>query len=86
MLKPCCGSGIRCFYDPFIRDWGWKKSRDRVRDPGSGMNIPDMNFENLVSVFGVKNTSNSLMQIWIWDLVNPGSGMEIIGSGNQDPG
>ncbi len=25
-------------------------------DPGSGMNIPDPIFENLVSVFGVKNT------------------------------
>ena len=26
MLKPGCGSGIRCFFDPFIRDWGWKKN------------------------------------------------------------
>jgi hypothetical protein len=33
-----------------------KKPRDRIRDPRSGMNIQDMNFENLASVFGVKNT------------------------------
>ncbi len=35
----CCGSGsgIRCLFDPWIRDPGWVKSKD----PGSGMNNPD---------------------------------------------
>jgi hypothetical protein len=39
------------------------------------MNIPDLIFEDLISVFlgGVKNTS--LMRIRIRDLVNPGSGI-----------
>ncbi len=37
-----------------IRHLGWKKSRARIRDPGSEMNIPDLLFENLVFVFGLK--------------------------------
>jgi hypothetical protein len=56
----CCGSdpgsgtflttgfGIR------IRDPGWKKIQ--IQDPGSGMNIPDLIFEDLTSVSWVKNT------------------------------
>jgi hypothetical protein len=37
----CCGSGsgIRCLFDPWIRDPGWVESQDP--DPGSGMNNPD---------------------------------------------
>jgi hypothetical protein len=37
----CCGSGsgIRCLFDPWIRDPGWVKSKDP--DPGSGTNNPD---------------------------------------------
>jgi hypothetical protein len=34
------------FFYPWIRDTGW--------DPESRMNIPDLIFENLVSVFGLK--------------------------------
>jgi hypothetical protein len=30
--KQCCGSGIRCLFDPWIRDPGWVKSKDP--DPG----------------------------------------------------
>jgi hypothetical protein len=30
--------------------------REKKPEPGSGMNIPDLVFENLVSVFWVKNT------------------------------
>jgi hypothetical protein len=44
--KQCCGSGsgIRCLFDPWIRDPGWIESQDP--DPGwekvgSGINIPD---------------------------------------------
>jgi hypothetical protein len=33
------GSGIRCLFDPWIRDPGWVKSKDS--DPGSGMTNPD---------------------------------------------
>jgi hypothetical protein len=44
--------------------------------PGSGINIPDLVFENLVSAFWVKIfTVNSFMRIRIRDLVNPGSGI-----------
>jgi hypothetical protein len=35
----CCGSGIRCLFDPWIRDTGWVKNHDP--DPGSGMNNKD---------------------------------------------
>jgi hypothetical protein len=41
------GSGIRCLFDPWIRDR--QKSRS-----GSGMNIPDHIFENLDTIFWVK--------------------------------
>ncbi len=74
-----------CFFDPWIRDG--KKSRDRIRDPGSGMNIPELIFENFVSVFGLKYL-NSLMRIWSAKLstLDRGSGMEKIESGtwNRD--
>ena len=33
----CSGSGIRCLFDPWIRDQIWVKNRD----PGSGINILD---------------------------------------------
>jgi hypothetical protein len=61
----------RCFFDPWIRDC--KKNPD----PRSGMNIPDLIFQNFVSVFWVKIKKffNSLMQIRIRDLVNPGTGI-----------
>ncbi len=44
------------------------------------MNFPDLIFENLVSVFCVKNTyayAYTFMRIRIRDLVNPGSGIII---------
>jgi hypothetical protein len=47
-------------FDPCIRD-------GKNLDPGSGMNIPDLISENMESV-------NSLMQIRIRDLTNPGYG------------
>jgi hypothetical protein len=37
-----------------IRDPGWKKIE--IQDLGSGINLPDLSFENFVSVFWVKNT------------------------------
>ncbi len=45
-IRQCCGSvfqdpgsGIRCLFDPWIRDPGWVESQHQ--DPGSGMNNPD---------------------------------------------
>jgi hypothetical protein len=67
-------SGIR------IRDLGWKKIQ--IQHPRSGISIPDLIFENLISVFWVKNYLNSLLririrflrscQLWIRDK-HPGS-------------
>jgi hypothetical protein len=39
--RQCCesGSGIRCLFDPWIRDPGWVESQHP--DLGSGMNNPD---------------------------------------------
>jgi hypothetical protein len=48
------GTGIQ------IGDLGWNiQNQDpgsRIRDPGAGMNIPDLIYEDLVLVFWVKNT------------------------------
>ncbi len=59
-------SGIRCFFDP-----GWKKNRD----PGSGMNIPDLIFEMQIQIpdpgFGILPTLDP----------GYGIGMEKVGSG-----
>jgi hypothetical protein len=70
----CCGSGIRCFLEPWIQN------------PGSGMITTDLIFENFVSVLGLK-ILNFLMRIQIRDLVNPvdpGSRMDKFGSGIRD--
>ncbi len=32
--KRYCGSGIRCPFDPWIRDPGWVEVSIRIRDPG----------------------------------------------------
>ncbi len=40
------------FYDR--RDPDPESGKEKVQDPG--MNIPDLNFENLILVFGIKNT------------------------------
>jgi hypothetical protein len=47
VADPDPGSGA--IFDPWIPDI--IKSRSRIRDPGSGMNIPDLIFENQSSVF-----------------------------------
>jgi hypothetical protein len=31
-VQQCCGSGIRCFFTPRIRDPGWSSGRIRIRD------------------------------------------------------
>ncbi len=68
------GSGIRCLFDPWIRDPGWVKSQDP--DPGSGMNNPNHISYSLETIF--------------WDKIlrfldaDSGSGMEKIRI--RDPG
>jgi hypothetical protein len=47
---------------------------------GSGMNILDHISESLETILGLEYL-NSLMRIRIWDLFDPGTGMEKIGSG-----
>ncbi len=50
----CCGpgSGIRCFFDPWIRDPGWVKKCGS----GSGVNNPDHISESLETISLGKNT------------------------------
>jgi hypothetical protein len=75
----CCesGSGIRCLFDPWIRDPGWVESQHP--DPGSGMNNPDLIFESLETIIldflGLKYV-NSLMRIRDPGWRQFGSGME----------
>jgi hypothetical protein len=54
-----------------------------IRITGSEMNIPDLIFENSVSVFLVKSIEILWCRSGIRDTVNPGSGsgMEKVGSG-----
>ncbi len=62
-----------------IRDPRWIKIQSQ--NPGSGMNVPDLILENLVSVFWVKNAwcgSGILLTL------DPGFGMEKIRSGILD--
>jgi hypothetical protein len=81
----CCGSksGIRCLFDPWIRDPEWVKSKDP--DPGSGssgsgMNNPDHVSESLETIFWLKYL-NSFMRIRDGKNSDPGTGMET----NSDP-
>jgi hypothetical protein len=62
LIFQCCRSesGIRCLFDPWIRDQGWNKIQ--IQDPG----------EDLVSKinFGLK------IQKLFYGVSDPGSGME----------
>jgi hypothetical protein len=81
--KQCSGSGSR-IRDPVVfwpLDW-WIGSeicdgisRIRIQDPGSG-NIPDPIYENLVSVFCVKNNWILWCGSGILSNLDPASGME----------
>jgi hypothetical protein len=73
------GSGIWCFFDPWIRDPEVRSGMEKNAEPGSGMNIPDLIFENLVSVFCEKIIKLFNADPGIRDIVHPGSG-------NRDPG
>jgi hypothetical protein len=81
-IKQCCRPGIRYLFDSWIRDPGWvKKVRIRIRDPG--MNNPD-NISQSSEISFLVTTPK------FFD-ADPGSGMEIFGSGiwdgkKSDPG
>jgi hypothetical protein len=51
--KQCCGSGIRCLFDLWIRDPEWVKNKDKHEQPGSYFREPRNIFLD----------KNSLMQI-----------------------
>ncbi len=62
----CCGSGIRCPFDPWIRDPGWVKKLGS----GSRMNNSDHISESLETIFCVKIIlwwGSGMEKIWIWD-------------------
>jgi hypothetical protein len=79
----CCGSGsgigIRRFFDPRIRDTGCKKII-QIQNPGSGMNIPDLIFKNLVFF-----DADPDPEFGILSALDPGSGMKKVGSGINIP-
>jgi hypothetical protein len=69
-INQSCGSGIRCLFDPWIRDPRWVKKSGS----GSGMNNPDQILR------AYKNLSILTPKIALC-----GSGMENIRK-NSDPG
>ncbi len=77
----CCGSGIRCLFDPLIRDPEWVKNHDLAR-PGiqSGMNIPDHITESLETKFLGNKFFDADPGSGIFLNLDPGSGMEKFGS------
>jgi hypothetical protein len=82
--KSRSGSGIRCLFDPWIRDPGWVKNQDPDPGSGSGKNNPDRISESLETIVGGLKYLNLLMRIR-----NSGSSMEKIrirDGKNSDPG
>ncbi len=51
VADPQPGFGIRCLFDPWIRDPRWVKNQDPDPRPGSGMNNPDHVSESLETKF-----------------------------------
>ncbi len=76
MYRQSCGSesGIRCLFNPWIRDPEWVKKSGS----GSGMNNPDHISKSLKNIF-------FLVKILKFFDVHPGSGMEKFGSGINIP-
>ncbi len=68
----CCGSGIGCLFDPWIRDPGWEKVSIRIRDEQPGSYFTVYILETIFLLFsGLKNL-NSLMRIRDEDSSDPG--------------
>jgi hypothetical protein len=81
IIVQCCGSVIRCLFDPWIRDPGWKN-----QDLGSEMKIPDHIFESYTQIFALKIPILWCgLRIRIRDIFDPdpGSGMEKFASGTN---
>jgi len=51
-VEQCCGSGIRCLFDPEIRNKFFPDPESRISDPGSQTHI----FESLVTIYLVKSS------------------------------
>jgi hypothetical protein len=75
--KQCCGSGIRCIFDPWIWDPGWVESQHP--DPGSGMNNPDHIFQSLEIIFLV------FFRVTILKFFDADPGWKKVGSGINIP-
>jgi hypothetical protein len=73
----CCGSGsgIGCFFDPWIRDPGWEKVSIRIRDKQPGSYFLELR-DHFFAFLGVK-----ILKFFDED---PGSGMETVRI--RDPG
>jgi hypothetical protein len=73
------GSGIRCLFDPWIRDPGCVKSQDLDPGYGSGMENPDHISESLETIFWVKILkffdADPESRIWDGKNLDPGSGI-----------
>jgi hypothetical protein len=73
----CCESGIRCLFDPWIRDPGWIKIQDPIRNEH-----PESYFRELRNNFCVKILkffdADADQNPGIFLTLYPGSGMEKI--------
>jgi hypothetical protein len=56
VADPVSKSGIRCFLDSWIRDPDPESAKEKKPEPGSRMNILELIFQSLASVFWVKYT------------------------------
>jgi hypothetical protein len=79
-----CGSGIRCFFDSWIRDPGWVKKHDPDPGFGSGINNPDHISESLETSFWVKILKFSDADPVSGNLLARDPGWKKFGSGVRD--
>ncbi len=79
------GSGIRCLFDPWIRDPRWVKNQNPESGSRSRINIPDHISESSETIFWVKNALILWCGSWsgIRNLLDPGSGVEKFWSGTN---
>jgi hypothetical protein len=76
--EQCCGSGIHCFFNPWIRDG----KKIRTLDPGSTINIPDQISKCFITIIGLKMLKFFVADLDPVPLFKPGSGMKKLGSGD----
>ncbi len=80
----CCGSGIRCLFDPWIREGRKSASGSGIRDEQPGSYFLELR-NHFFAFLGFKYL-NSLMRIRDGDSSDPGSGMEKIPIRDKHPG